>query len=80
MLAIARCDLIELLKQARLSLGRDADAGVADGDSNRRLLRRRRYQVGLDVDSALVGELDGVGDEVEDNLPEPVAAPSRFKG
>src|SRR6185503_15141666 len=56
--------LAELLEDGRLVLGSDPDAGVGDGDFNC-LVR----SPGLHSDpSAFGGELDGVGEKVEENL------------
>ena len=75
--------LLEGLEDLLLLLARDADAGVADREvqhlrrprfGHRRVgLRGRVLDAGLDPDDdlALLGELDGVADEVEQDLPQP---------
>ena len=57
-----------------LILRGDARAGVLDGD-----LEAAVDRPGADLDRALVGELDGVADEVQQHLSEPpfVAAADR---
>ena len=71
----ARCgavDLGELFEDPVLNLGRDADSGIHDLEPEddavigSDVIQQRdlgRYAAGL-------GELDGVGDEVEQDLPE----------
>src|SRR5258708_13844435 len=59
-----RVALLESLEDSGQDLGRDADAGIAHLDGDRVRLRARG-----DVDpAALRSELDGVGDQVRDDL------------
>src|SRR4029453_7887838 len=65
-LLVRRPHLAELLEHRLLILGCDADASVADRPLHEAILRH-----GRDVDpAALRRELDGVGQEVEDDLPD----------
>src|SRR5207237_7571148 len=62
--AARRVALLESLEDSGQDLGRDADAGIAHLDRDRVRLRAHG-----DVDpAALRGELDGVGDQVRDDL------------
>ena len=75
LLARARAvDLLELLEDALLVLGRDADAGVGHRDQEAAVL-----DLGPDAHGAGLGELDRVADQVHQHLGEPalVAAPAR---
>ena len=61
----------ELFEDARQLIRRDADAGVPDGEADhglpiRRCPRRRRHH-----DLALLGELEGVANEIAEDLPQP---------
>src|SRR6185503_12441116 len=58
-------DLAELFEDLVQVAGRDADAGVFDGDANGRLVPQ-----GRDGDPACVGELDCVVDDVDHHLPQ----------
>ncbi len=55
--------LFEGLEQAMAGFGRDADAGVPHSDVQRLFL-----SVEVDVHHAMVGELDGIGDQVQQDL------------
>ena len=67
---------MEVLEDPRLLLGGDPDPGVGDGD---RHLPRLRPVGGGDGDRAARGELDGVAQEVQQDLLHlgPVAAQAR---
>ncbi len=58
-------DLFELLEDALVVLRRDADARVPDLEHHLVALRR---QAGRHPDFALLGEFQGVGDEVAEDL------------
>ena len=60
--------LDKLGKQVRDAVGGDADARVLDADGEAARRGRREH----DVDAAPLGELDGVGEQVEYDLPQPV--------
>ena len=62
--------LFELLEQLVQSLGRNADAGVRDGQGQPRLAGADR-----DLDLAGLGELQRVGDQVVEDLPHPGGVP-----
>src|SRR5207244_11361762 len=73
-LALARVvgpDLAELFEDRLVILGRDADAGVADGD-----LHGAVGEIGGDGDASALGrELDGVRERVDEHLLDlPLAA------
>ena len=67
-----RVDLAERLEEPAHPVGRDADAGVADVDVIDRRVSgaRSRLAAGRDHDLAALGELDGVGQQVEHDLAE----------
>ena len=67
-----RVGLHERPEDLPLLVLRDADAGVGDGEAQRRLHRRSCARLAtFDDDFARVGELDGVADQVDEHLPEP---------
>jgi len=57
--------LRELLEDALVVLGRDADAGVGDREHHR---RAPGVELGADADLAALGELERVGDQVAQDL------------
>ncbi len=61
----------EGLEDQVLLVGGDADAGVRDLEVQRDRAVRMRRDAHRDADLAALGELDGVADEVEDDLSEP---------
>src|SRR5690606_10176809 len=68
-------ELAEALEQAIHAVGADADAGVLDGELElvaRRTVRLTGGRGGADgeADVAVGGELDGVAEEVEEDLPQ----------
>src|SRR5581483_2175855 len=70
----ARVQLAERLEQRGQVLRFDADAGVGDAEPNCRVRRRIRrrlislYQFRREGDAAFIGELDGVVEQVEEDL------------
>ena len=64
-------------ENTRLVLQRDADAGVAHGDGNHVRLRGRLDD---DGDAALLGELDRVAGEIEQNLAQPRGVADHARG
>ena len=68
-------------KISSLLVGRDADAGVADGEVQRAPRRRLRLRSSTcDDDLALLGELDGVADQVDEDLPQPAGVADQRVG
>ncbi len=65
--------LDERLKELAALLGRDTDAGVLDQEREllRGAVRARRRGLALDGHLAALGELDGVPDQVDEDLPQP---------
>jgi hypothetical protein len=63
--------LLEGLEQSRLRLGVDADAGVADFEAHLHRIGGFADQAGAQGDAALPGELDGIADQVEQDLAQP---------
>ncbi len=66
---LGAADRGERLEQFRLALGRDAGAGVGDGDQQAVVLVAHHR----DGDFALVGELGGVAEQVDEDLRDPPA-------
>src|SRR5204863_5583380 len=60
----------ERLEDARLFLFRHADAGIADGEMQVDLFLALRDRFDAHHDLTVLGKLDGVADEVGDDLPE----------
>ena len=67
-----------------LLVGRDADAGVAhreaEADLRRPVAGRRRRPSTRTTTSPVVGELDGVADQVEQHLPQPAGVADQGVG
>jgi hypothetical protein len=63
--------LLELLEHAPLRLARHADAGVLHFQPQGRPAAGRRGRPDLDGDIAGLGELDGVGEQVQQHLAQP---------
>ena len=61
--------LAEGLEDARLLVFRDADAGVRDGELQGDRLGRSVNCIHRDHHLAAFGELDGIADEIDDDLP-----------
>ena len=61
----------ERLKQSGCDLGSDSRAGVLDGKAHAGLARGVGDQARLDGDAAVLGELEGVGGEIGQDLFEP---------
>ena len=66
---LGAADRGERLEQLRLAVGRDAGAGVGDGDEQAVVLVAHHR----DGDFALVGELGGVAEQVDEDLRDPPA-------
>ena len=68
-------------KIVSLLLGGDADAGVGDGEAERRRRRRRAASSAtVHDDLAALGELDGVADQVDQDLPQPAGVADQRVG
>src|SRR5581483_12526609 len=65
-----RVDLAEGLEELGDALGRDADPGVAYGEVELVLAGRDRAGRDGDADLSPIGELDGVREQVREDLPE----------
>ena len=72
--------LRERLEQLRRLLLRHADAGVAHGELELHLLAGAFEQLDLQPDLAALGELDGVVDEVGQDLAEPQRVAEQMLG
>src|SRR5258708_5848060 len=59
-------DLLELLKDARMVRLRDPGPSVPDADLEHAVQYHRRHD-----DGAMVGELDGIAEEVDEHLRDP---------
>jgi hypothetical protein len=70
-------DLVELPEDVGLKLLRDADAGILHGHEQRHLPVRPDHGLHAHEDMARVGELHGVADQVEQDLPHPPAIPDQ---
>ena len=70
----------ERLEQFRRLLRRHADAGVAHGELELHLFAGAFEQFDLQPDFALLGELDGVVDEVGEDLAEPERIAAQILG
>jgi hypothetical protein len=57
-------------EEAGLICGRDADAGVGDGEFGEEFLPRSGFDGEAEGDFAMVGEFDGVANEVDEDLAE----------
>ncbi len=64
----AAIDLRKWLEQLFAGIGGNSDPSVADRELNPHTVSLSRLQLGADRDLAGVGELDGVADEVDQNL------------
>src|SRR4029077_12519636 len=61
--AASVCDTVETFEKLGQLVGRDADPGVADGE-----LDMRAGVTQSNLDETLEGKLEGVRDEIEDDL------------
>src|SRR6478752_6216325 len=64
-LGVGAVDLVELVEHARVLVCRYAGARVGDGDG-----KVAAHGTGRDADLALIRELDGVADKIEQHLRE----------
>ena len=67
----------ECFEDRSLSVGRDADAGVADRDLEVDAAVPFAGHPDTDRDTALAGELEGVADQVDQDLPDPRRIPQQ---
>ncbi len=70
-------DLREALEQPVEAIGGNADAGVGDFDAQEGAAVRADAAAGIEDHMALVGELDGVADEIHDDLAQAAGIAAR---